>query len=101
MAVGFHTCLDCVTGSNRQHLAANVLDANKRVLFVEDSEGNTIGRVVLGLVEANGRKALVPLSYFYQSNDLNIAPWVVTYLKAYSEHVGVPLIILPKQISRR
>ncbi len=93
LGVGFPSCLNCINGAMNERVAVNFLDLNKRVIYIKDSRGRRIGRVVVALAEVNGKEVLVPISTFFKNSNLKLDEIMLTYLKAYSEKLQVPLLL--------
>ncbi len=99
LGVGFSSCLNILDGEYKKDALVNMLDLNKRVIYVKNSNGKRIGRLVVALVYVEGKKALLPISRFYTNTTLNLEGAMLTYLKAYSEHLGIPLLMTDNVIA--
>ncbi len=99
LGVGFPSCLDCIDGEYKVHAFENLVDLNKRVIYVKDSQGRRIGRVVLALAKEGEKKIILPISIFYTNTTFDLNGHMLSFLKAYSRHTGYNLLITNNIIS--
>lgn len=94
----FKTCLS--PGSfNYFSVFANIADINKRVIYGKSSDGNVIGRVLIGLMPSGGVKVFN--IYFHNAED-EFKPRVMEYIKSWIELTGFTLTDqgdIPKLVS--